>query len=437
MNNNSGTATVPPLGGPRAWTIWALGATAFGYAFFQRVTPSVMVDDLMRDFSVGAAVLGNLSALYFYAYAGLQLPIGSLIDRWGARRMIAVSLILAATGSVLFGLAPSIYPAYAGRLLIGIGSAVGFVGTLTLISHWFPQNRFALLSGLTMFVAMLAGIGGQAPLAAVVEATGWRTTMIGAGVFGFVLAGLIWITVRATPEVAAGIAVRKVGTAKHSVLRDLRSTFSNIHVWTISITALTMTGPMLAFGGLWAVPYLMARYGIDRPEAAFVASLMFVGWAIGAPLNGWLSDFIGRRKTSVVVGSLVSTSMISILFFWPGLPLEGAATAIFLTGLFGATMVISFALSREIIDPAYHGTVTGIVNGFTVGSGALLQPVIGLLLDLQWDGQLIDGARQYSLDAYHFAFASLIICGVIGFLCALTLPETYCRPLDKYRQQPV
>ncbi len=434
MDNESEKASVPPLGGPRAWAIWVLGSTAFGYAFFQRVTPSVMVDDLMRDFAVGAAVLGNLSALYFYAYAGLQLPIGSLIDRWGARRMIAISLLLAATGSVVFGMAPSIYPAYAGRLLIGIGSAVGFVGTLTLISHWFPPKRFALLSGMTMFVAMMAGIGGQAPLAAAVEAIGWRTTMIGAGAFGLVLAGFIWITVRATPEVAAGIAVRVVETRKHSILRDLRSAFANIHVWTISITALTMTGPMLAFGGLWGVPYLMTRYGIDRPQAAFVASLMFVGWAIGAPANGWLSDFIGRRKTSIVIGAAVSTTMITALFFGPDVPLAGAAILIFLTGLFGATMVICFALSREIIDPAAHGTVTGIVNGFTVGSGALLQPIIGLLLDLQWSGQLVDGARQYSVDAYNLAFTSLIICGVVGFLCAFTLPETYCRPVYKRRE---
>lgn len=342
--------------------------------------------------------------------------------------MIALSLILAASGSVLFGLAPSIYPAYAGRLLIGIGSAVGFVGTLTLVSRWFPQNRFAFLSGLTMFVAMLAGIGGQAPLATIVEATGWRTTMIGAGVFGFVLAGLIWVVVRSSPEVAAGIAVRTVETRKHSILRDLRTTLAIPQVWIISVVALTMTGPMLAFGGLWGVPYLMTRYGIDRPDAAFIASLMFVGWALGAPANGWFSDFVGRRKTSLVVGSAVSIAMVTLLFVLPGIPLFAAAILIFLTGLFGSAMVVCFALSREIIAPANHGTVTGVVNGFTVGSGALLQPIIGLLLDHEWDGRLLDGARVYSLDAYHFAFMSLVIFGAVGFLCALILPETRCRP---------
>src|SRR5918996_1205197 len=116
-----------PLGGAIAWWGWSLSALCFGYAFFQRVAPSVMVSDLMAEFSVGAAVLGQLSALYFYPYALLQIPIGVLLDRFGPRLLLSASMAIAAAGTVAFALAGSIELAYAGRFLVGTGSAVGFL----------------------------------------------------------------------------------------------------------------------------------------------------------------------------------------------------------------------------------------------------------------------------------------------------------------------
>lgn len=113
--------------------MWGIGASCFAYAFFHRVLPSVMVGELMRDFSVGGAILGNLSALYFYIYAGMQIPIGMAIDRWGTRHVLATAVSIAAIGSLLFAFAPNLEVAYLGRLAVGLGSAA--------ISGWSPQTR--------------------------------------------------------------------------------------------------------------------------------------------------------------------------------------------------------------------------------------------------------------------------------------------------------
>ncbi|MEL7430373.1 MAG: MFS transporter, partial [Pseudomonadota bacterium] len=137
----------PQIGSSRAWFIWSLAALAFGYAFFQRVTPGIMVQDLMSEFTIGAAVLGTLSALYFYPYVIMQIPLGVLIDRWGARLLLSLALSVAGIGSVVFATATSVELAYVGRLLIGIGSAVGFLGSLAIASKWFPPHRFAMLAG--------------------------------------------------------------------------------------------------------------------------------------------------------------------------------------------------------------------------------------------------------------------------------------------------
>lgn len=419
---------VPP-GGGRAWVIWFLGASCFGYAFFHRVAPSVMVTDLMREFAVGAAVLGNLSALYFYTYAGLQIPVGVMIDRWGARAMIAISVTLAAAGGLVFALAPSIYPAYGARLLIGAGSAVAFVGTLTLVSRWFPPHRFAFLSGMTMMIGLAGGVTSQGPLAHVVEQIGWRNMQLAGAAFGFALALAVWLIVRNSPGPRPREAAPGAGDQRPGLMATLATVVGRPQVWNIALVAAAMSGPMLAFGGLWGVPYMKLRYGLDRPDAAFCTSLLFIGWAVGAPLAGWLSDHLGRRKAPLLLAASLPLLSMVVLFFGPDLSLTAASALIFFIGLSSSMMVLCFALGREISRPDTHGTVTGFVNAFTVGSGALLQPIIGLMLDWQWDGAMADGVRSYTIDNYNIAFLSLIAISGLGLVCAAMVPETRCRHL--------
>ena len=181
------------------WLIWGLAALLFCYAYFQRIAPSVMIDQLMRDLGVGAAVLGNLSAVYFYAYAGLQIPVGITLDRWGPRRVLTAAAAVCAFGSLCFALSESLSLLYLGRLMIGAGSAFGFVGALKLASVWFPARRFAQVSGMTMMIGMLGGIAGQAPLAVLVDTVGWRPALAGAAGAGALLAFGIWRIVRDRP----------------------------------------------------------------------------------------------------------------------------------------------------------------------------------------------------------------------------------------------
>ena len=154
-------------GGFYAALIWSLAAISFGYAFFHRVAPSVMVSDLMTEFAIGGAMLGVLSALYFYPYVLLQIPLGALLETVGARLLLTLALCTAGAGSVLFGLAEHLYLAYFGRILIGVGCGVGFLGSLALASRWFPPSRFGFLAGLTMFIGMGSGMLAQGPLARV------------------------------------------------------------------------------------------------------------------------------------------------------------------------------------------------------------------------------------------------------------------------------
>ncbi len=407
-----------------AWIAWLCGASFYCYGFFQRVAPSVMVGDLMRDFGVSGAVLGNLTAFYFYAYAGLQIPIGVMVDRFGPRRMLTAAAILCTAGSWLFATADTLALAYVGRALIGAGAGVAWIGTLQIAAFGFPARRFALLSGLTLLMGMAGGVGGQTPLAFAIATAGWRPTLLGATVAAAVLALLIWGFAR-IDAAPGGRAVMVEG----GVLRGLVSVLATPQSWTCAIFGAGLAVPVLAFAGLWGVPYMMEMYGLTRPAAAFTTTLMLVGWAIGAPVAGWISDHLGRRRSPMVVSSVAALATLAAALYLPGLPLLVVQGLLLVHGIFSGAMVLSFATARENNHPRVSATAVGFVNMAVMAMSAGFQPLIGWLLDLGWDGRLVDGGRVYAPATFRAALMTLLVAGVAACLAALLTRETRCKPV--------
>lgn len=404
--------------GWRPWAAWALGSLFFCYGFFLRVAPSVMVEDLMRDFAVGAAILGNLSAFYFYAYATLQIPVGLLLDRFGPRRLMSAAALVCALGCVVFALAPSLPIAYAGRLLVGIGAGFSWVGALTLVTLYFPPRRFALLVGIAQLCGMLGAVFGQAPLAQAVAAFGWRGTQLFAAVLGVAMALLLFAVVRDRPRrgMDGGVPV--------SLMAGLRLVARNGQTWACALVGGAMTAMPLAFGGLWGVPYLVRTFSIDRPAAAFSVSLCFLGFGLGASTLGLLSDALRRRKPVIVAGTGLVLATLLAMFYLPGLSLTGFVILMMVCGFGSGSMVVAFAAARELNPPHAAGATYGLVNMFVVGSGAVFQPLIGGILDALWTSETLDGARIYPAEAYRIALGVLPAMAAIGLVSALAMRET-------------
>lgn len=404
-----------------------LGTLFFGYAFAQRVAPSVMTAELMRDLSVGGAALGSLSAFYFYAYAGIQLPVGVLIDRFGPRKLLSAALILCAFASVGFAWSETVLGASIGRGLIGGTVAFGFVGTLTIATYWFPPSRFALLSGMVLTVGMVGAMAGQAPLRILVEQLGWRDTMLALGITGAVLGACLFLIVPNRPR---DQAARASGRRPLAGLRDVAA---NPQSWLCAVIGFGPTGTLLAFSGLWAVPWLSTVRGFPVSQAAGIASAVFLGWAVGSPLLGWVSDHIGRRKPVILAGLTLSLVALCIIIF-AGVTNTAVLIALFfLNGVGSCAMVVCFGAVRELNRQENSATALGLMNMFVVGSGAILQPLIGWLLDLNWSGDMLEGARVYDTSAYAIAFTTLVAANILGLVCGFGLRETYCRPLEEAR----
>ena len=405
------------------WFGWLLGALLFSYGFFLRVAPSVMIDDLMRDLGVSATIVGNLSALYFYAYVAVQLPVGVLVDRWGPRRILAGGAVLCGLGGISFATAESLLPAYLGRLLIGAGSGVAIIGTLRLVSLRFSPARFALLTGLTAALGMAGAVAGQAPLAVAVALVGWRAALVGAAIFSAVLAAMIWWVI----DDSCPADEDAPPTRTRSPLFGLRHALATPQILLLSIFGTLLSAPQTAFVALWGVPYMMETYGLCRTTAAASVSLQPVGWAIGAPLAGWLSDHVRRRKAPMLLGAVGALCCFTALVYLPGLPLGGAQALLLAHGTFSGAGVIFFATAREHALPKTVGATMGFVNMMAVASGMFIPPLVGWLLDLNWDGRTEAGARLYSQGAFQVAFMTLVACGVVAVALACAVRETHCR----------
>lgn len=406
------------------WGILVVPALLYFLSYFHRVAPVVVAGDLMAAFAVTAATLGALSAIYPYCFAAMALPGGSLTDFLGARRTLVLGGLSMSAGSVLFGLAPGFGAAFAGRLLVGLGASVILIAGLRLAAEWFRTEEFATVVGASQSVGSVGAVAGTTPLALLVEQIGWRQGFVTIGAVTALLAVACALTVRDRPEQPAA-RPRAVEPGLREIIAGIPGVIGNPHSWTVGLISGGIYGGFAAFVGLWGVPYLTQVYELPRVRAANLVGLAALGLLVGAPLIGWLSDRLRRRRLPLLVMTGLN------VFTW--LALVGPATPIapallplvcFLIGLGSSVVVLVFAAIREVNDPRYVGVALGFHNLPTFLSFGLTQWVTGLVLDRYWDGALVAGARVYGADAYRAAFALCLLLAAGAFVSACLAPET-------------
>ncbi len=431
-----GSASAPPFPPlALAWTVWGLGALLYLIGFYQRVAPAVITDQLMVEFAIGGAALGNLSAFYFYSYVAMQVPTGMLADRWGPRRLLTAGAGVAALGTALFAFAPDLHWANMGRLLVGASVAVAFVSMLKLASHWFAPTQYALVSGMALLTGVVGGVVAGVPLRFLVEAFGWRPVM---GVSAAVTAALCvatWLFVRDDPAERGHASHFQGGHGAHadaSLWRGLVEVLSYRNVWILTAVPIGFSGVVLTFAGLWGVPVLRQVHGLDPKAAAAITSLLLVAWALGGPLLGSRSQRMGRRKPLYVAAAAVALACWAAIIFLP-LPLWALVALLVPAGFASGNIIIGFAWAKESVPLRLVGTASGVCNMGPLLGGMLLQPAVGWMLDRHWTGALAGGARLYDAAAYRAGFALIFATMAAAGIVLLFARETHCRQLEDRR----
>jgi MFS family permease len=414
-----------------AWLVWGLGAAFYLIAFYQRVAPAVLTQELQREFALTGAALGNLSAFYFYGYVAMQIPTGLIADRWGPRNLLTAGAALTAAGTLLFALATTVTVANAGRLAIGAATGVSFVAMLKIATHWMPARQFALTSGVALFVGVMGATLAGAPLRLAADAMGWRNVMVASAVLTALVAAAIWIVARDDPAERGYASYFTHGAGEGgggSVWQDLGIVLRYRNTILLYLIPGAFSGLTLMFAGLWGVPYLVTHYGYTTAEAATLASVLLVSWSASSIAWGWFSNRVGRRKAPMIAGLLASQALWAALVFVPGWGRVALVVLLVALGLATSAFILTFAWAKESVPARLAGTVSGIANMGVMTGGMVMQPLAGWMLDRCWTGAFTPGgARLYDLEAYRTAFSLLFAWGLVSLVCLLFTKESHCK----------
>jgi MFS family permease len=382
---------------------WALCLFFYFLQYAIRSAPGVMIPELTAAFGLTTLGVSALLGMYYYTYASFALISGASLDRFGAKMPIFVGLLATAAGSMLFGMG-SITSVEGGRLLQGAGSAFAFTGAVYLAVHGFSAKWLATAVGFTQLAGMLGGFAGQFAVGPLVHGPmAWQSFWFYAGGAVAVVAVLMLIATPATHEPAKG--------SIWTMFAPFKVVLANPQSWLCGIIGGLLFMPTTIGDMIWGVPFLHLGEGVATAEAVTRASMVPLGWVIGAPLLGYIADRMGRRKPALYGGmALMLLSGIGIAWFGSVIPpyLGGLVF-----GIGSGAAMIPYAMIKEANPDNVKGSATGAMNFLVFSCSALLAPAFGFVLM-----RLANGAP---LSAEVFAQANTIWLGAILLALLLTM----------------
>lgn len=413
------------------WLMCALGAIYYSYEYLLRVTPSVMMPELTDYFDLSQASVGFLSAMYYYAYVPMQLPVGILMDRYGPRRLLTFACFLCVLGTYLFAGTKLYYVAATGRFLIGFGSAFAFVGVLKLATIWLPENKLGLAAGTATALGTIGGMTGNNIIGEMVVRTGWQPTLIYTAVFGIFLTATLWFCLRdnKNSEEVTGT----ISSFKQSMI-DLLIIIKSKQIWLNGLYGCLIYLPTTVFAELWGISYFHQARGLTHSEANFTNSLIFLGFTIGAPLMGIISDKIRKRKMPMFLGGVVATFIMLIILYYPKLSVSSLYMLAFALGIFYSVQALVFVVGREVSPDEAAGTAMAMTNMIVMAGPMFLQPLIGKLLDwsyfdrihtFNYIGASVDAIRPHSPEDYLIAMSIIPLGMLIAVSLTFFIRETH------------
>jgi MFS family permease len=398
----------------RAWLVWGAAVLAYTVGVLQRTSLGVAGLDAASRFEISASVLGTFAVVQLLVYAGMQVPVGVLLDRVGPRTMLVVGASTMAVGQAALALAHSFPAAILARVLVGGGDAMMFISVLRVVAAWFPGRQVPVVTQLTGLVGQTGQILSAIPLVALLHGPGWTPAFLSAASLSLLTAIVAYAAIRDSPD---GSLSAEVSPSWTQVRRDLHEAWvhpgTRLGLWTHFTTQFSGT----VFALLWGYPFLVAGEGLSRQSASALFTLLTVSGMVAGPVIGVLVSRHPLRRSWLVLSIVGSTVTVwTVLLLLPG-PAPGwlLALLVIVLSACGPGSLIGFDYARTFNPPHRFGTATGIVNvgGFVAALLTIL--LVGIVLDLVGSGD------SYSLNGFRVALSVQYLfwaIGIVGFLRA-------------------
>jgi MFS family permease len=372
-----------------------------------------MMPPLAEAFGVGAAGVASIAGLFYYGYSPFSLVAGVAMDRLGPRRVVPIGALTVGVGALLFATGHSGI-ASVGRFLQGAGGVFALIGAVYIATSSFPASLAATLIGATQMFGMAGGSAGQfivGPMMA--SGVAWSTFWTAMGIAGLAIGVCLFLLL---PAPAGGVDRRD--DWMHAALAAMRTVFSNPQSWLCGVIAGLLFIPTTILDMTWGVRYLQEAHGFEYGEAVMRSAAMPLGWMIGCPLLGFVSDRIGRRKPVIGGAALVLLACLAFILYGPSGVFPPYVLAI-VAGIASGAAMIPYTVIKEANPPEMGGTATGVVNFLNFTFSALLGPVFGGVL-----ARVAAGAEARTLEHYQTTFTPLMWGVVVAIGLTLLLKET-------------
>lgn len=395
-----------------ATVAWLITAVYYFYQYMLRSAPAVMMPQLSEAFGITAMGVASMAGLFYYGYSPFSLVAGVALDRWGPRRVIPFGAAAVGLGALMFATGDNGI-ASAGRLLQGAGGVFALVGAAYIAMKNFPASRAATLIGATQMFGMAGGSAGQFMVGPAISAgMPWSTFWVVMGGIGIAISVLLLVLLpRQQPASQGGAWLSEAGRALAIVFRNPQSILCGMIAGLLFI-------PTTIFDMIWGVRYLQEAHGMEYGAAVMRSATVPLGWIIGCPLLGFVSDRIGRRKPVIMAGAMLLLGCLAWILFGPTDVLPPYVLGL-LAGLGSGAAMVPYTVIKEANPPGMSGTATGVINFLNFTFSALLGPVFGWVL-----AHVAGAAAVRTLEHYQSAFVPLLFGVALAILLTLFLRET-------------
>lgn len=402
------TTTSIPARSWFAWFVWAAGVFSYITAVMQRTSFGIAGIDAAKHFSASASIIGLFVVLQLLVYAGLQIPVGVLIDRFGSRILLITGTGLMLLGQVAVAFAVSVPSGVVGRIIVGAGDAMIFASVLRLIPVWFPPGRAPVLTQLTAMLGQTGQIASAIPFAWALHTLGWRDAFLWAASVCLVsLVGIVAF-VRDSPQRHSGrriIAETEIVPMSEAVRSVWAHPATRLGLWTHFTTCFST----MAFAMMWGYPYLTAGEGLTGAQAGTLMTVFALSSLVAGPAVGILTGRHPYRRSALVLAVVAVTTLPwVIVLLWPGpAPLPLLTILVVCLAIGGPGSAIGFDYARTFMPAQRLGTATGVINtgGFT-----------GALIVILLTGVIIDLAGGYGLTSFRLGMAIQLPIALIGLV---------------------
>jgi MFS family permease len=405
---------------------WLITAVYYFYQYTLRSAPAVMMPQLSEAFGLSALGVASMVGLFYYGYSPFSLVAGVAMDQLGPRKIIPIGAALVGFGALLFGSGNN-EAASIGRFVQGAGGVFALVGAAYIATTNFPASRAATLIGATQMFGMAGGSAGQILVGPTIAAgVAWSTFWIAMGIVGLVISVALFLLLPEQRSSSGGPSGAPGRPEKKDRPDDwlksaggaMKTVFLNPQSILCGLIAGLLFIPTTIFDMVWGVRYLQEARGFEYGSAVMRSSMVPLGWIIGCPLLGFISDRIGRRKPVIAAGATVLLACLAWILFGR-VDLFPPYVLGLLAGIASGAAMLPYTVIKEANPPSMSGTATGVVNFLNFTFSALLGPVFGWLLVT-----VSGGATQMTLDHYQMAFQPLLYGVALAIVLTFLLKET-------------